>query len=318
MRSARARSSLESAIERADAVIVRLPSEVGLAAGDIARRLGKPLLTEVVACVGDGLRSHGRWAARLYAPLAVRRMQRAVARSDWTVYVTAEFLQRRYPSSGQDVAVSDVQLPTTDEAVLERRLRRISAARGPVAFGMVAAMFHDEKRVDVAIRALAAARRSGAEASLTIAGPGDVMTLGALAERLGVRDHVHFVGVLLPGRPVFDFLDGVDVYLQTSYQEGLPRALLEALSRALPALGSDVGGTRELLSEPWLHQRGDVKTLAAQIVTLSDRSLHASLARQSFARSAPYGADQLDQRRELFWRRFCDANGVGRRAEPVG
>ncbi len=205
--------------------------------------------------------SHGSFGARAYMPLATWRMRQAVARSEWTLYVTGAFLQRRYPSGGEQVSVSNVQLPDRDEAVLSDRLDKIAGSDRPLVFGMIAAMFHNEKRVDVAIRALARAVESGADVRLEIVGPGDTEALEALAHRLRVSDRVRFLGVLPAGEPIFSFLDGVDVYVQTSFQEGLPRGLIEAMSRALPALGSNAGGTNELLPDEWLHTPGDAATL---------------------------------------------------------
>jgi glycosyltransferase involved in cell wall biosynthesis len=305
---AAARRQLEWAIEQVDAVVVRLPSEVGLLAGNLARRQGKPVVTEVVACVRDGLASHSGVKARVYAPVAQRRTKRAVARSDWTLYVTEHFLQDRYPSRGDQVSVSNVQLPERDEALLAARLGRIQT--GPLVLGMIAALFHDEKRVDVAIEAMARAIEAGADLRLEIVGPGETRSLEAIAASLGVADRVRFVGPLTHGRPLFSFLDGVDLYIQTSFQEGLPRGVIEAMSRALPALGSNVGGTNELLPREWLHTPGDVAALKGQILRLADPTLRSELARANFARAADFTPDKLDARRGAFWRRFLAAHGV--------
>jgi glycosyltransferase involved in cell wall biosynthesis len=302
------RRQLEQAMAEVDAVVVRLPSEVGLLAGDIARRERKPLVTEVVACVHDGLTSHGGSKARAYAPLARHRMRRAVAASDWTLYVTERFLQGRYPSRGEQVSVSNVQLPPPDAGVLSRRLDR--PGQGPLVFGMVAAMFHNEKRVDVAIRAAAIAVEQGADLRLEIVGPGDAGELEALAASLGIAGRVRFLGALPHGAPLFEFLDGADVYVQTSFQEGLPRGLIEAMSRAMPALASDAGGTGELLAGEWLHSPGDEARLAAQMLGLRDPARRVALAEENLTRAGDFAADKLDARRAAFWKRFAVAHGL--------
>lgn len=305
-----ARRRLEDAMDRVDAVVVRLPSEVGLLASAIARKKCKPLITEVVACIRDGLMSHGGLKARLYAPLAMARMRWTVAKSHWTLYVTERFLQTRYPSHGEQVSISDVQLPPRSDEILMRRLEQIGNAGRPLVFGMVAAMFHNEKRVDVAIEALAQAVQEGADIRLEIAGPGDTETLSRLAERLGVDERVKFLGVLPHGEALFSFLDRVDAYVQTSFQEGLPRALIEAMSRALPALASDAGGTNELLTRDWLHRPGNTVMLAQQMMRLRESALQVRLAEENFCRAANFMADRLDARRLAFWKNFCVAYGM--------
>src|SRR5204863_6889364 len=67
-----AQRCLEEAMGNVDAVVIRLPSEIGLFASTVARRMGKPLITEVVACIRDGLMSHGSVRARPYSPAAPR------------------------------------------------------------------------------------------------------------------------------------------------------------------------------------------------------------------------------------------------------
>src|SRR5207249_10044996 len=54
-----------------------------------------------------------------------------------------------------------------------------------------------------------------------------------------------------------------------SLTEGLPKALLEAMARGLPAIGSNVGGIPELLAPEALVPAGDERALAAKIISLS-------------------------------------------------
>ncbi|MEI9989851.1 MAG: glycosyltransferase [Rhizomicrobium sp.] len=311
-----ARQRLEKAVADADVVVVRLPSEIGLLAAEIARRQRKPLIVEVVACVWDGLMSHGSVVARTYAPLAFRRMQMSVAQSEWTVYVTQDFLQSRYPARGKQLGVSDVQILPHDPNVLRRRLSALSHDTERLTFGMIAAMFHNEKRVDIAIRALALASQEADNLRLEIVGSGNTNDLQALAARLGVGNRVLFRGVLPHGEKLFSWIDDIDVYVQTSFQEGLPRALIEAMSRAAPALASSAGGTNELVSDEWRHDPGDTKHLAAQMLRLRDKNIRIRLAAENHATAAAYAPGKLDLLRRDFWSRFCVANRIPQETTP--
>ena len=53
------------------------------------------------------------------------------------------------------------------------------------------------------------------------------------AKKMNVSNFIQFDGTLPSGQKVYDWLDEVDIYLQPSFQEGLPRALIEAMSRPL-------------------------------------------------------------------------------------
>lgn len=303
-------AKLTKAIQAVDVVIVRLPSELGLMAVDIARQNNKPLMVEVVACVWDGLLSHGSLTARLYAPIAYVRMRRAVAKCNWALYVTQHFLQKRYPASGDQIGISDVQIAPRDPSILDRRLASIAKKKTALTFGMIAAMFHNEKRVDIAIKALALASQSSRDLKLEVVGAGDTSSLRALADSLGVGEQVTFKGVLPHGDILFSWIDTIDAYVQTSFQEGLPRALIEALSRAAPALASEAGGSDELVSNPWRHKPGDIDRLAAQMRELQNPETRILLAHENFQVANSYTPELLDKHRVEFWQSFLKAYGL--------
>lgn len=302
---------LANEIKAVDGIIVRLPSEIGLLALSIAQELRKPALVEVVACVWDGLRSHGTLAAQLYAPVAYKRMQRAVAQADWVLYVTERFLQTRYPTSGVSVGVSDGEIGRPDPAVLERRLNK-SEKREQIHFGMIAALFHKQKGVHIAVKAFAEAYRECPNIRLRILGTGDQTPWRQEVQKLGVSDAVEFCGTLPRGEPVLRWLDDIDVYIQASFQEGLPRALIEAMSRGCAALASDAGGTSELVDAECLHVPGDHTKLGGDIVrAANDEAWRREKSERNFNRSLDYATDVLTRRREEFWRLFRDSTGAG-------
>ena len=81
---------------------------------------------------------------------------------------------------------------------------------------------------------------------LVLAGSGSMeQSLRRQATALGMADRVHFAGHL-EEMPVF--YRALDLYCQPSLNEGLPLAPLEAQSCGIPAVVTDVGGSRETLS----------------------------------------------------------------------
>lgn len=300
---------LRTAVARHDVIIARLPSEIGLLALKLARRAGKPAIVEVVGSARDALTSHGARGARLYAPLADWRMRRAVVQADYVHYVSTGFLQRAYPTRGFSVGVSDVQIERPEPEVLEHRLATITDARS-VVFGMVGMFTNRQKGVDVVIRALAKARESDPTLTLKILGPGHMAPFEALARELGIADAVEFCGAAQGGAAVLAWLDGIDVYVQASFQEGLPRALIEAMRQATPALASNAGGTFELIERAWLHKPGDVEKLAAQMLAVRPAATREAMARRNFAAAMPYSLDEVARRREDFWHKVLAHSGA--------
>ena len=308
-----ARNKLANAISKADAVIARLPSEIGLLALSIARQQQKPNAAEVVACIWDGLSSHGSLVSKLYAPIAFLRMRHAVARTKHVLYVTQHFLQSRYPSYGIQTVVSNVEIPTPDRAILQNRLHHISNAQRHTVFGMIAALFHKEKGIDIAVEAFSMARKENPDISLRILGPGDPADWRDTVKRFGVEDCVEFCGSLPRGSAVLEWIDGIDVYVQASFQEGLPRALIEAMSRACPALASSAGGTAELVKSECLHRPGDIVTLSRQMIAATNTPWRETMAQANFEKSKTYASDILNTRRAAFWTSFANGDFPGTR-----
>lgn len=66
----------------------------------------------------------------------------------------------------------------------------------------------------------------------------------ALAESLHVKDHVHFMGWR---RDAAALTASADAFLLTSRWEGLPRALVEAVTQRIPAVAYAVNGVNDIL-----------------------------------------------------------------------
>lgn len=303
-----ARRRMQALVARHDAVIARLPSEIGLLAIESARALGKPWAVEVVGCPWDGLWNYGSIAGKVYAPLAWWRMRRTVAQADHALYVTREHLQDRYPSPASNTcAASNVILEDVSQTALSARLARIEGLGDhPFRIGLIGTLRGRFKGIQTVFAALAQARGDLPHLTLHILGGGDPAPWQVEAARLGVSDLVVFDGTLPAGESVLRWLDTIDLYLQPSLKEGLPRALIEAMSRACPALASTVAGIPELLPAEDLMCPGDVATLAALLrLRVSDGEWMRDRALRNWAEASSYKAEILEKKRSLFWQRFA-------------
>jgi glycosyltransferase involved in cell wall biosynthesis len=300
-----ARRRLRHVLSRADALVARLPSEVGVAAVEAAEALGKPWGVELVTCPWDSLWNYGTWQGKVYAPIAWWRTRRLLGRAPYAVYETQRFLQRRYPSGDRSVSCPIVELPTFGEEVLSRRIERITGWEEPLRIGLIGALSVGFKGIDTAIEALRRERPRLPAFELRVLGAGDPARWQRLADRAGLGDRVRFDGVLPAGDPVYRWLDETDLYLQPSFQEGLPRGTLEAMGRGCPALGSTAGGIPELLEPGSVHAPGDAERLGRLIVRAArDREWQRDQARRNFTLAKRYTKAHLDVVRGEFWQEF--------------
>lgn len=104
-----------------------------------------------------------------------------------------------------------------------------------------------EKGHSLLMRALAGLGAEGASIVAVFAGEGPLRAaLEAERDRLGLPDHVRFLGFL---RDVRNVLCASDLLALPSRAEAFPMALLEAMSHGLPVVATRVGGVTELVND---------------------------------------------------------------------
>lgn len=125
-----------------------------------------------------------------------------------------------------------------------------------------------------------------------------------LAIEYNVSEQVKIIGKLKSGAEILNFLDQLHLYVHPSRQEGLPRSVIEAMSRACPVLGATTGGIPELLSSKALHQTGDYNTLSHQLKSfLNSPELLRDQSIRNFKRAKDYQYFKLNDRRKAFFNR---------------
>jgi glycosyltransferase involved in cell wall biosynthesis len=291
--------ALTAAAARPGAHIVRLP---GILGGGIARKRihgGQPFAVELVGDPADVFSGGGVGGrlAPLYRALFVSATRRACAKAAATAYVTRGTLQCSYPPTPGRFTThfSSVALGADDFCA---PLKRVIREDGPFTLFAAGSMEQLYKGFDVLIRSLRLVERSGLPVSLRIAGVG---RRRAELEALAAGTTVTFVGRLSRDQ-VFEEMRACDLFVMPSRTEGLPRALIEAMAQAAPAVASLVGGIPELLDEADLVPPDDIDSLARRIETvLSDPDRRRRMSARNFEVAREYQAPALEARRRTFY-----------------
>ncbi|HKM52365.1 MAG TPA: glycosyltransferase family 4 protein [Isosphaeraceae bacterium] len=310
-----------------DAVILRVGSQIADCLEPQIRRGGRPYGVEVVGdpydvfapgSVEHPLRPFFRWWFS-------RQLRRQCACACATAYVTEHALQRRYPprrgefstsyssvelpdaafkSPGEEpfsTHYSDVELAATAFVPSNRPRRDTKLPFRLVAVGTLEQLY---KAPDVLLDAIGECSRDGVSLELTWIGGGKHQPqLETRARALGLGSRVRFLGQVPAGEAVRAELDQADVFVLPSRQEGLPRAIIEAMARGLPCISSTVGGIPELLEAEDLVPPGDVGALAVKIrevVTDPERMVRASA--RNLEKAGNYREEVLRERRTEFYR----------------
>ncbi|MBC1561552.1 glycosyltransferase [Listeria booriae] len=297
---------MEQQVADVDAVIARLPSRIGSMAVKAARKQDKPYMVEVVGDPVESYHYHGSKILKLMASYAGKKMKNDIAGASHVLYVTKEDLQLKYPTKGEQAAASNVEIEMIDLAVYEKRKQKIKkrATQEMMKIGMIGTLATNYKGIDTAIDAVRELKKQNRAVHLYIIGPGDTTKWSELAKKAGVIEEVTFCGILPGGQEILDWLDTMDIYIQPSKTEGVPRALIEAMSRGCPAVGSEAGGIPELLSNHMLHAIGDSKELANRIAYLDSKEIQWEESWRNIQKASDYTKPVLQKRRSALYRSF--------------
>lgn len=295
------KKEVDDIVKNVDKVIIRMPSIIGMFACNSAEKYGKSYLIEMVACPWDGYLNHARMGGKILAPMITFLTKYFVKKAPNVLYVTNEFLQKRYPTKGRQIACSDVVLNQLNNEVLKNRINKIDEKQ-TIKLCTIASVQLKYKGQKYVIEAISKLKKRGKKFEYYLAGGGDNTRLKKIVQHYKVENEVHFLGSL-PHEQVFKLLDSIDFYIQPSLQEGLPRALIEAMSRACPASGSNVGGIPEILNKQCLFKKKKVNQIINILSNINKEKL-IELSNENFEKVKKFDKNILETKRQEFYTSF--------------
>lgn len=297
------------AVQNRAAIILRVPGQMGSCVERHARKMRRPYAVEVVSdpyqilapgVVSHPLRPFFRWSA-------ARNLRRQCATACAAAYVTRQALQRRY-TPGVEAFVthySSIELPKVAFADGPRTSMPGGAAR-LIFVGSLDQLY---KAPDVLIDAAAICVRDGLNVELALVGSGRYQSMLEARAKLALGGRVQFRGQLSTPEAVRAELDQAHLFVLASRVEGLPRAMIEAMARALPCIGSTVGGIPELLPAQDTVPPGDAPALARKIrEVITNPARMAQMSARNLAEAREYSDAKLNSRRQAFYKHVRACN----------
>ena len=224
---------------------------------------------------------------RLVTPL-LDRLAIALARK--TVFLTYRLMPARHVSLFQRnptrFPLLRIGVPFDRVDAAERRVANAGPPgmdREPGSFDILyAGWLYAPKGVHVLIEAFAALAATRSHCRLCLAGTTDdphyEQRLHQLVERFGLAHRIRFLGWR---RDVLDIIAAADAFVLPSFNEGVPRSIVEAMALGKPVVATRVGGVPELLGDGafgLLADPGDVDGLADCLQRIvDDAELRSSL-----------------------------------------
>ncbi len=300
---------VESTIKNTNVAVIRLPSTIGSLAVKYAKKYHKPYIIEVVGCPQDTLKNYSL-TGKLYAPFAKLKLKFKVLNAPYVIYVSSFFLQKRYPTRGNQTSISNV-IMNTNENIVANKIESYKTLNttSEISLSTLGAIDISYKGHEFVIRAIAKLKTQNYNIQYHIAGLGSKIRLLSIAQKLGVENQIHFEG-LLNRNEIFSLLDKTDIYIQPSLTEGLPRSVVEAMSRGCICIGTNVGGIPELIQPNLLFDKKSVNQIVTLIKEIVNHTSPELISERNFQLAKLYNNEILERKRIDFYNMFLKQNDL--------
>ena len=274
-----------TAIRRMDVVHARLPDYTGVAGSLAARLHGVPCFHQIVgdwqelAANIPATKAYGLGFLLKMHMLLYDRVERWVCRNQ-LVFAQGEKAYAKHAGSSACHLVLSSAHYRADVVEPSPKFQRepfviLSVGRLQI-----------EKNHPLIVRALAKLRAKDPRWRFVLVGEGPhEAALRALIDQLGITDSVVLAGQLDRGAPLWSQYDASDVFVLSSFNEGTPKVVLEAMARGLPVVATNVGGVPTAVANEQrglLVPSGDVDALVAALERMAaDAELRARCQRQA-------------------------------------
>jgi glycosyltransferase involved in cell wall biosynthesis len=262
-------------------------------AAHYAVKFNKPYIVEVVNCAWDSFWNYS-FLTRFIAPFMFYFQKRTVKKASHAIYVTEKFLQKRYPNNNVTTAISNVEIKEVklNYKPFDMKKNIFSIA----TIGNVDVKFKGQEFVIKAIDLIN--RKTNYKFKYFLIGGGNPSRLIKKIKNLKLEDQIVFLGKLNHDE-VIKKLDEVDFYIQPSKQEGLPRALIEAMSRGNICFGSMIAGIPELLEEDELINTHGNFSMSIAIKLIESFNRDTEIIKQNnIKKSMKYLSSRLESKRK--------------------
>jgi glycosyltransferase involved in cell wall biosynthesis len=171
------------------------------------------------------------------------------------------------------------------------------------------------KGFDLLVEALARVKPKIDEVSVVIVGDGPERDrLAARAAELGVADRLVLAGAVVAPEALALHFAAADVFAAPARNEGMGRALVEAMALGLPVVGTAVGGIPSVIGDDVAGRvvaPEDVDGLADALLDLaSDSRLRSKLAEAARRRAHDFSTDVADMRLLSLYAELVEAKGL--------
>lgn len=290
-------STIKDEIIKSDKVILR-------SAGDYytniayryCKKFNKLFLIESIGFPFESFWFHSL-LGKCIAGIVDYRCKKAINDAPYVLYVTNNVLQEKYPTKGKNIGCSDIEIKINYD------IDKKNIEDDKIILGTAAALNTKIKGQKDVLKALYILKKQNYNKfEYQLVGTGDSSYLRKLINKYNLEDNVKILGPLAHEK-IYKWLDGIDIYIQPSYIEGLSRSIIEAMSRKCAVICSNVGGNVELIDKNYIYKRGKIRELTNILRNINIKQINEQ-GQKNFDKAKKYDETKLTPKRDNFYQEF--------------
>ena len=293
-----------NAAEGCERILYRAPQMESYLAYIFARRKGIPYAVEVVI---DPAMMFSGFLAKLNAWM----LKKMISKANGVSYVTRHYLQNLYPCRA--ILKGQTQNYFTEYYTSGAIEKVVGTPRNYPSQNKVFTLLHVANSISNEIkghrsfiRVVKYLANKGYDICGMCIGEGSkVEEFKSFARSLGIGERIKFIGRIGEKEKLCQKMEECDLMLFPTSAEGLPRVLIEAMSRGLPCLSTPVCGIPELLENQFLFEKEDISGFGEKIKYLIDHpeELNA-MSKKNLLVAKEYLQSALEGRRTKFYQKL--------------
>ena len=295
-------------IDKSDLIIIRLPSLQGILACNLLKLLNKKYIIEVVGSGFESYWYHDAIIGKVFAFPYEFLMKKSIKNAENVMYVTNCFLQKKYPNNNNKIGISDVSI-SLDEKILKKKVKSIYPKLQSIKIGLVGSLDLNYKGHNTAIRILnSLIHNYNKKVELHFLGSGNKDRWIDYAKKYNVSEFLFFDSPRKAGQEMNLWYDELDFLLLPSLTEAMPRVCLEAMSRGVIVISTNVGDLQYILDKKNVFNKNKSKDMARRINEFlnSPKLMEYDILR-NYEKCKEFNCDLLKKNRDDFLNKIIES-----------
>lgn len=242
------------------------------------------------------------WTALIgYPVISKKRLQEAASiyqKANWILPVSAHLMRGIQEQTHVNLRVKcSVIHNSVDISIFNRTNQTI------IPNQLITVIRLDEQKdIPTMLNTLKILLHTNPDIKLAIIGSGDPVPFQQLAENLGIKHAVQFLGSL-PKAHIAELMNQSELFILSSIAENSPCVIGEAHCCGLPVVATDVGGVKELIIEGTVVPPKSPELLAQKILEQLERKVN----REALAQKAQerFGYEAIGRQIDNVYQKVC-------------